>query len=158
MLNIAEETQMKIISDMVQLELNTLEKLFWLNNFKLISKQDNFRNITEEYNDEHINKKIIFKNIFSNREYIFENDKFNIYFKYNNTNFTTEKRYIMIVRIFDNVINMTNLCIFDFDDLDKELIKIGDFLTSTQVFIKSYKNLIGDKNESSNNSSNKTSK
>lgn len=143
---------------MIQLELDTLEKLFWLNNFKLISKQDNFKNITEEYDDEHINKKITFKEIFSNREYIFENDKFNIYFKYNNTNFTTEKRYIMIVRIFDNVINMTNLCMFAFDDLDKELIKIGDFLTSTKVFIKSYKNLIGDKNESSNNSSNKTNK
>lgn len=146
------------VPDMIQIELNALEELFQLNNFKLISKQDNFRNITEEYNDEHINKKIIFKNIFSNREYIFENDKFNIYFKYNNTNFTVEKRYIMIVRIFDNVINMTNLCMFAFDDLDKELIKIGDFLTSTKVFIKSYKKLIGDNNESSNNSSNKADK
>lgn len=146
------------IPETIQLELDTLEKLFWLNNFKLISKQDNFRNITEEYDDKHINKKITFKEIFSNREYIFENDKFNIYFKYNNTNFTTEKRYIMIVRIFDNVINMTNLCMFTFDDLDKELIKIGDFLTSAEVFIKSYKNLIGDKNESSNNSSNKANK
>ena len=146
------------IPETIQLELDTLEKLFWLNNFKLISKQDNFRNITEEYDDKHINKKITFKEIFSNREYIFENDKFNIYFKYNNTNFTTEKRYIMIVRIFDNIINMTNLCMFAFDDLDKELIKIGDFLTSAEVFIKSYKNLIGDKNESPNNSSNETNK
>lgn len=147
------------ISDMIQLQLDTLEKLCWLNNFKLISKQDNFRNITEEYDDKHINKKITFKEIFSNREYIFENDKFNIYFKYNNTNFTTEKRYIMIVRIFDSTINnMVNLCMFTFDDLDEELFKIGDFLTSTQVFIKSYKNLIGDKNESSNNSTNKTIK
>lgn len=146
------------IPDMIQIELDTLEKLFWLNNFKLISKQDNFKNITEKYDDEHIIKQITFKNVFCNREYIFENDKFNIYFKYSNINFTTEKRYIMIVRIFDNVINMTNLCIFAFDDLDKELIKIGDLLTSTQVFIKSYKKLIGDNNESSNNSSNEADK
>ena len=63
----------------------------------------------------------------------------------------------MIVRIFDNVINMINLCIFAFDDLDKELIKIGDFLTSTQVFIKSYKSLIGENNECKDNIAYKSS-
>lgn len=150
---------MSNISEIIQIELDRLERIFLLNNFTLIKKQDNFRNITEEYDDEHINKKITLKEVFSNREYIFKNDKFSIYFQYNNTRFTTDKRYIMITRVFDGTVNnMVNLCIFSFDDLSKELSNINHFLISTQVFVKSYKTLIGENNECTNNSTNETIK
>lgn len=135
----------ELLSDMIQLEIDTLKSLFKVNGFKLINEQKNYRNIKQEYDNKYMNETIIFKNVFSDIEYIFKNDKINIYFKYSDTHINKCKAYELIVRITDNQINMTNLCVFEFDDLSKNLSKINEFLFQSQVFINSYKKLIGEK-------------
>lgn len=124
------------IPEMILMELDALKKIFEVNDYKLIQEQINSKVI---HNDCHQMEDWFYL------EQIFENDKINIYFKCSNTCFTTDKRYIMITRVFDGAVNnMVNLCMFSFDDLSSQLSKIADFLLQTQVFIKAYKNLIGE--------------
>jgi hypothetical protein len=120
---------MRDFSEMIEIEIDIICRLFKQLNFKCIDKNNIYKEI-ESRNRE----------ILSKREYIFQNDRINVFLEVRNTLWNKGKTYLMIIRITNNTgFGLINLCEREFNFSSEEVSVIGDFFIALTVFIREYK-------------------